>query len=184
MSAYKLQYGASARLWLANLAHRQAGDDLISMVNGYVEEASSLLESLLVEGARQTPKSRRKSSIVGHVAVKNSRSPRLSKIGSPKASRTTRQRVPAAPKKAAPTTRARAGAATRTTTSSRAATSKAKAPPVTPKAKSRTGTQLHRRAFYAFRITRFDSIAACDNQCYENSPKTINGGKGVGAYAL
>ncbi|KAJ2921923.1 hypothetical protein H1R20_g15170, partial [Candolleomyces eurysporus] len=141
LAAYRHQYAISSHLWLANLAHRRSVDDLLGVVSKHVDEANVLLDGLQPEVTSRAPKTHnRKSSSSGtpkiqrkvssggtpkKAGTRKGLSPRVAKVASPRATRNTRQRIPAAPKKPAPTRRP---------------------PPTTSKAKASTAPKTNARA--------------------------------------
>ena len=116
-----------AHLWVALLAHRRADPNQPSILIECTESACQLMKELLMQGlASTTPKAARKGLSPKVVAkVMSPKIARVGKIVSPRATRATRLRIPAAPKKAPP-------AKTRTK-------AKASADPVTPKAPAPMG---------------------------------------------
>ncbi|KDR77139.1 hypothetical protein GALMADRAFT_66375 [Galerina marginata CBS 339.88] len=121
LSHYMLQYRISGHLWVALHAHRRADPNQHLIMSQHTEEACRLMKELLNCKPEGSPKANRKIS--SPKAVKKAASPKVGRIVSPKQTRTTRQRVPTAPRKAAP------------------AKSKAALNPVTPKVRTRAVLQ-------------------------------------------
>ena len=99
--------------------HRRADPEQNALMTRYADEACRLIKELLVSGAQSSPKATRK--LWSPKALKKTSSPQARRLVSPKTTRTTRQRVPAAPRKVAPVK------------------SKAALNPKTPNSKSRIG---------------------------------------------
>jgi len=82
-------------------AHRRADPEQNALMTQHADEACRLIKELLAGGAESTPKAIRKQS--SPKALKKTSSPQVGGVVvSPRTTRTTRQRVPAAPRKAAP----------------------------------------------------------------------------------
>ena len=79
-------------------AHRRADPEQSALMTQHADEACKLIKELLAGGAESSP-IRKPSS---PKALKKTSLPQVRRVGSPKMTRTTRLRVPAAPKKAAP----------------------------------------------------------------------------------
>ena len=120
---YRLQYRASAHLWLALHAHKQADPEQSTAMAQHADQACQILKDLLALGPAGSHRVARQglSPKVRKVSFSATQTPR---VVSPKATRTTRQRVPAAPRKAAPV-KSKSRVAAR--------------PPVTPQVKPRAG---------------------------------------------
>ena len=99
MACYGAQYRMASRLWMALHAHRRADPEQNALMTQHAEEACRLTKELLASGGTEsspirklsTPKASKKTSI-----------PQVRRAGSPKTTRTTRLRVPPAPRKPAP----------------------------------------------------------------------------------
>ena len=81
-------------------AHRRADPEQNALMTEHADEACRLIRGLLAGGAESSPKAIRKQ--LSPKALKKTSSPQVGKVVSPRTTRTTRQRVPAAPRKAAP----------------------------------------------------------------------------------
>lgn len=100
LACYGAQYRIASRLWMALHAHRRADPEQNALMTQHAEEACRLMKELLSSGGTSsgpirklsTPKALKKTSIPQVVR----------RAGSPKTTRTTRLRVPAAPRKPAP----------------------------------------------------------------------------------
>lgn len=79
-------------------AHRRADPEQNALMTQHADEACRLIKELLAGGAESGPIQKLSSP----KALKKTSIPQVRRVGSPKTTRTTRLRVPAAPKKAAP----------------------------------------------------------------------------------
>ncbi|KAF8958159.1 peptidase family C50-domain-containing protein [Flammula alnicola] len=117
------QYRIAAHLWVALHAHRRADPLQSSIMSQRTEDACRVMKELLGRGSEPSPKATRKGA--SPKVVKKAMPSKVGRIVSPRPSRATRQRVPAAPRKAAPVK----------------AKAKANLDPVTPKPQSRAALQ-------------------------------------------
>ena len=101
MAPYRLQYRASAHLLLALNAHKRADPEQSTAMAQHADQACQILKDLLTLGPAGSPRVARKG-LSPKVRKVSSSLTQIPRIVSPKATRTTRQRVPAAPRKAAP----------------------------------------------------------------------------------
>ncbi|EDR03598.1 uncharacterized protein LACBIDRAFT_307095 [Laccaria bicolor S238N-H82] len=101
LAPYRLQYRASAHLWLALHAHKRADPEQSTAMAQHADQACQILKDLLTLGPAGSPRVARKG-LSPKVRKVSSSLTQIPRIVSPKATRATRQRVPAAPKKAAP----------------------------------------------------------------------------------
>ena len=91
----------ASRPWMALHAHRRADHEQNALMTQHAEEACKLIKELLLAGGGGAESSPiRKLS--GPKVLKKTSIPQVRRAGSPKTTRATRLRVPAAPRKAVP----------------------------------------------------------------------------------
>ncbi|KAF8155999.1 cysteine peptidase C50 [Crassisporium funariophilum] len=100
LARYLSQYRISSHLWMAIFAHRRAEPEQNTLMSQHADEACQLIKELLSRVPEGSPKTFKKG--ISPRLSKKSMSPKVRRVVSPKPVRVTRQRVPAAPKKAAP----------------------------------------------------------------------------------
>ena len=89
----------ASHLWMALHAHRRADPEQNALMTQHGDEACRLIKEFLASGGAESSPIRKFSS---PKALKKTSIPQVRMAGSPKTTRTTRLRVPAAPRKAAP----------------------------------------------------------------------------------
>lgn len=129
LNHFVTQYRIESNLWVALLAHQRVDPEQSNIMSLRSDEACRLMRELIARGSKISTRGR-KSTDPG--VVRKSGSPKLARIVSPKASRATRQRIPTAPKKAAPIRKTKAYAAA----------------PSTPKARSKNGAEIAHKSTY------------------------------------
>lgn len=94
----------ASRLWMALHAHRRADPEQNALMTQHADEACRLIKELLAGGGGGGGgvKSSPIRKLSSPKALKKTSIPQVRRAGSPKTTRATRLRVPAAPRKAAP----------------------------------------------------------------------------------
>lgn len=86
-------------MWIALHTHRRADEEQNIIITQRSEEGCRLLNTILSDGFAASPKVPRTSTNSKFIR-RSAGSPKVARIVSPKTTRVTRRRVPAAPKKA------------------------------------------------------------------------------------